>query len=194
MTRAASDRIPLYPTIREALIALYAIQTWQHALAPDGGFYAAGYFRKRTNDLWETAIKRENRRVSLRLAKMPCIVCGEALSENSTGDHIIPLSKGGPAGAQNYLPLCKSHNSSKGARDLFDWWQTRQGREVRELSPDVICCYSRLLYQWCAERKMLEWPAPDYLTLGLISLIETMPYDSRLYWFATLSGRLEPIE
>lgn len=180
-----SDRIPLNITTREALVAIYAIQTWLHARTPEGRTYSAGFFLSRT-DYWEPALRKENRRVSLRLARQPCIVCGEALSENSTGDHIIPLSKGGPPGATNYLPLCKSHNSSKGARDLFAWWQGRGG-EVRELSPDVLCSYSRLLYQWSAERHCLDWPAAAPLVEGLVNLVEAAPYDVRVYWYRVLS-------
>lgn len=182
-----SDRIPLNPTTRAALIAIYAIQEWKRAKTLDGGYYAVGFFKNRATT-WENSIKRENRRVSLRLAKLPCIVCDEELSPNSTGDHIIPRSKGGPEGATNYLPLCKSHNSSKGARDLFEWWQ-KQGRTGRELTADVLCSYARLYFAWCEERHLLDWPAPEALRGGLIDIIESMPYDCRLYWFAQLSGR-----
>lgn len=186
-----NDRVPLYPTIRASLIAIYAIQEWKRAKTLDGGYYAVGFFKNRAST-WETSIKRENRRVSLRLAKLPCIVCDEELSPNSTGDHIIPLSQKGPAGATNYLPLCKSHNSSKGARDLFEWWQ-KIGKEAHEMTADVLCCYARLYYAWCDERHLLDCPAPEALRVGLINIIEKMPHDCRLYWFAHLGGQKLPI-
>ena len=43
-----------------------------------------------------------------------CAHCG--VTENLTIDHIIPLAKGGTNDLDNLQPLCKSCNSSKGAR------------------------------------------------------------------------------
>src|SRR5215468_5032030 len=103
----------------EALIILHASQTLLRIRSADGNFYGPRFFKTRD---WIGGLSGSNRRVSLRLAKLPCVRCGLALAPNSTGDHIIPLSQGGPAGAQNYLPLCRSCNASKGAKDLLTWW------------------------------------------------------------------------
>jgi len=43
-----------------------------------------------------------------------CQHCGA--TENLTVDHIVPLAKGGTNELDNLQPLCKSCNSSKGAR------------------------------------------------------------------------------
>lgn len=43
-----------------------------------------------------------------------CLACGEQLP--LTIDHVIPISLGGPDTPDNIQPLCKSCNSSKGAR------------------------------------------------------------------------------
>ena len=48
-----------------------------------------------------------------------CIYCGVA--ENLTTDHIVPRSKGGEDVPDNIVRVCKSCNSSKGAKGLYEW-------------------------------------------------------------------------
>lgn len=43
-----------------------------------------------------------------------CVLCGA--TEDLTGDHIVPLSRGGQSVYENIRILCRPHNSSKGAR------------------------------------------------------------------------------
>ncbi len=59
----------------------------------------------------------DNRKLALRLARRSrCLACAVELPSGSTGDHVIALAAGGPAGAENYLPLCGRCNASKGGR------------------------------------------------------------------------------
>jgi len=153
----------------EALIILHAVQTILRIRPADGGFYGPGFFRKRD---WAGNLAGENRRVSLRLAKSPCIRCGVALSAGSTGDHIIPLSAGGPPGAQNYLPLCRSCNASKGKKDLLVWWHD-SGRSAGELAHDVICAYARLMFG--ALNGNHHSLAPEYLERAAQQLLASLP-------------------
>jgi hypothetical protein len=121
-------------TIRQALVWLHATQTFLRLpVAPSGRPYGPAYFTKRD---WLGALAWENRRVSIRLSRCSaCIGCGNNLPADSTGDHIVPISRGGPQGAQNYLPLCRSCNSRKGSRDLFDWWHRDRGQLDNEAPP-----------------------------------------------------------
>lgn len=48
-----------------------------------------------------------------------CIYCG--VNEKLTLEHILPSSKGGPNITDNVVWVCKSCNSSKGAKRLYEW-------------------------------------------------------------------------
>jgi hypothetical protein len=93
---------------------------------------------------------------------------------SSTGDHIIPLSDGGPAGAQNYLPLCRSCNASKGRKDFFEWW-IQNAKNACDLDNDVICAYARLKFSWLRERGKELDAAPDYLYTAIAQLCDSLP-------------------
>jgi hypothetical protein len=153
----------------EALIILHAAQTILRIHPADGGFYGSGFFRKRD---WAGNLAGENRRVSLRLSQSPCIRCGQALSAGSTGDHIIPLSAGGPLGAQNYLPLCRSCNASKGRKDLIEWWHD-SGRSANKLPHDVICAYARLMFSVLNSNRNRQ--APEHLERASRELLASLP-------------------
>jgi hypothetical protein len=160
-------------TIRQALVWLHATQTFLRLpVAPSGRPYRPAYFTKRD---WLGALAWENRRVSIRLSRCSaCIGCGNNLPADSTGDHIVPISRGGPQGAQNYLPLCRSCNSRKGSRDLFDWWH-RQKRGVYELPADVIVAYARLTFCWYRDRGQLDNEAPPFLAESAMHYLDSLP-------------------
>lgn len=52
--------------------------------------------------------------------KKACIYCG--CESDLSMDHLIPLNLGGPDISANIVPACQSCNSSKGAKDLFQWF------------------------------------------------------------------------
>jgi len=165
------------PTIGQALVWLHATQGFLRLpRAKDGRPYAPGYFARRN---WvETLDVSENRRVSIRLSRhTECVACGQAMNASSTGDHIIPRSKDGPRGAQNYLPLCGNCNPSKGTRDLIEWWHGR-GRSVRELPLDVVVAYARLTWQWHRDRGTLISAAPAWLAAAASSYLDSLPSDA----------------
>lgn len=48
-----------------------------------------------------------------------CIYCGS--KDNLTTEHILPTSRGGPDIPDNVIKACKSCNSSKGSKRLYEW-------------------------------------------------------------------------
>jgi hypothetical protein len=164
-------------TIRESLAALHAMQTFRRLpLAKDGKPYGPGFFAKRD---WEGALVWPNRRVALRLGRLgKCIRCATPVGDLS-GDHIIPTSKGGPLGAENYMPLCRSCNASKGDRDLLDWWY-KSDRWATELPDDVIIAYCRLMFVLCQGQQRLDDPATPSMIRACDDFARAMP-DERYY-------------
>jgi hypothetical protein len=155
-------------TNADALVQLHAVQSFLRLpLDEEGRPYGPGFFRRRN---WIAGLEAENRRVTLRLAgKRACAFCGGPLSGSSTGDHLIPVADGGPVGAQNYLPLCRSCNASKGKRDFLDWLAGRSF-DVRRLDLDALCAYARLKYHWLKAKGALA----DVPAAGLRATLETL--------------------
>ena len=165
-------------TNRQAFYLLYAIQQWMwvEQSSPAHGYNPQGYFKKFQPAHWGEYLSRDIRDMAIRQARSyTCVGCGNKTSPNSTGDHIIPSAKGGPQTSQNFMPLCKRCNSSKGTKDLFEWWCKAKTRPLAELPKDIICMYARLMYQLLSPAE-LDQPAPDHLLHSLrYHFLQTAP-------------------
>lgn len=84
-----------------------------------------------------------------------CIYCGA--EENITFDHLIPRSEGGPDIISNQVPACQSCNSSKGSRDVIEWFQERDTSIPRL----VWGKYLKLMHDTYQEENMLDADLPD---------------------------------
>lgn len=133
----------------EVLKFCAAIQQWQ-CLPPtkDGRPYGASYFTNRAAD-WMTVLQNPSRKVAKKLIKATACsapACETPLSENSTGDHIIPQRDDGTNSIENYAPMCKQHNSQKSAQDLLMWWAS-QNWPLAAMDRNLLCSYARLTYK-----------------------------------------------
>lgn len=54
-----------------------------------------------------------------------CVYCGATPPPKLHGDHVIPRHRGGPESADNLVWACRSCNSAKNARDLLEWYASR---------------------------------------------------------------------
>ena len=155
----------------ECLCSIYAIQNFIRANNNRSRkyveSYGPGFF---TNRCQYSGIFGESRKVVMRLIISPCIICGEPLSYNSEGDHVVPVSKGGRDNISNFIPLCKRHNASKGNRDLMEWGIQKQF--IDKFSPDVLCTYARETFQFQKESEGLYSQAPDFLKIALKELAD----------------------
>jgi hypothetical protein len=174
------------------LVILNMVQTWPRVgVSKDGRPYGPGLFKKDDLELgyWEAILQRgHNRKLTFRLlAWAHCLNCGAPMPEGSTGDHLIPLSEGGPAGAENYIPLDRVCNSSKGPRDFWAWWYYGQNKTLadvpHEILPDLLCAYARLRYHWLRARRELDLAAPNHILALIHSCQALMP---ARHWFTVL--------
>jgi hypothetical protein len=79
-----------------------------------------------------------------------CCFCSS--TENLSIDHLIPRKKGGIDGGDNLILACRSCNSSKGKKDLMEWYDFKG-----EFPPLLILRrYLKLLIKYCSEQNLME--------------------------------------
>ena len=57
-----------------------------------------------------------------------CIYCGS--TENLSVDHLIPRSRGGPESGDNAVTACKTCNSSRRDKGIYEWFELDRRNEV----------------------------------------------------------------
>jgi hypothetical protein len=80
-----------------------------------------------------------------------CIYCSNP-NELSI-DHLIPKSRGGPDMADNAILACRSYNSSKGDKGVYEWYGINRRNEIPRI---VEGKYLKLLYTLHANQGTLE--------------------------------------
>ena len=98
--------------------------------------------------LWSTAIREY---VKEHEVTNSCIYCGS--DEKLTLDHIIPKSRNGPDSPDNAVMVCKSCNSSKGAKRLYEWKGLKNKDTHHRIAEGK---YLKLLYKVHEENQTLD--------------------------------------
>lgn len=70
-----------------------------------------------------------------------CIYCGS--KESLSIDHLVPRSRGGPESGDNAVLACKSCNSSRGDKGIYEWFELEKRNEIPRI---VEGKYLKLLY------------------------------------------------
>lgn len=118
------------------------------------GFIMDRMKKLQQGDIEMSDVVREDR-YTVEQGMEECIYCGS--TENLTFDHLIPVSEGGSDTISNQVPACQSCNSSKGARDVIEWYQERDTSIPRI----VWGKYLKLMYETYDQEDMLDEPLPD---------------------------------
>lgn len=87
---------------------------------------------------WSTSIREY---IKEKEKKDTCIYCEG--KTDLTLEHILPRSRGGPDVADNARWACKSCNSSKGDKRLYEWFELERRYEVPRIAERK---YLKLLY------------------------------------------------
>lgn len=78
---------------------------------------------------WSGAIREY---IHERESAAQCIYCNAA--EGLSLDHLIPRSRGGPDIADNAVMACRSCNSSKGNKGVYEWFKLDRRYEVPRIA------------------------------------------------------------
>lgn len=106
--------------------------------ASDDMYRAAEIVRVRNRKTEISTLKPSEWLKVCELFNLQCAYCGS--SSKLTMDHIIPVSKKGGTEVGNVIPACHSCNSSKGARDIVEWYTSQPFYSKRKL--EAILKYS----------------------------------------------------
>lgn len=93
-----------------------------------------------------------------------CVYCGSI--ERLSMDHIIPISRAGVdprvrellESPDNCVPACRKCNSSKGDRDVFEWYGPERASEIPDL---VVSKFLKLAYRLHETQGTLDLPDPN---------------------------------
>lgn len=80
-----------------------------------------------------------------------CAYCGEV--GRTTSDHILPKSRGGPDAGDNIVRSCRSCNSRKGSKDLFEFYDSQGSGEFLPLY--FVRTYLKLAIGWAEKREIM---------------------------------------
>ena len=93
-------------------------------------------------------------------SKNKCVYCNIPIEEeNGVGDHVV--SGFIDRGIIWTVPCDKKCNSSKGKKDLIEWWCGYKNRNIVELSRDVISIFVRAKYRHLQNEKKLQEFVPE---------------------------------
>jgi hypothetical protein len=127
-------------TIRQLIYWEYAkLMADAAGLPKNFGFIVNRYKALDSGKIKMSSILREDQQ-QLKNKKI-CIYCGS--KTHLSYDHIIPKSKGGPDNIHNQVLSCKKCNSSKGNKDIFEWFQ-----ESEKIPRLVKGKYLKLVYEF----------------------------------------------
>jgi len=170
--------MPSVNTHGEGLLAIYMLQDWE-CFAPRkvGEPYAPGYFANHVQAALRGISNRTRKTALGHVGTAACLGCGVPVDLTRTvGDHLIPTAYGGRESLQNTLVLCRPCNSSKGTKDLLDWWLFK-GKAVEALPRSVLCVYAREHWDLWGVQVHRE-PLRSYMATFLTQRAARLPTDA----------------
>lgn len=138
-------------TVREIIFYQYAkiISESSGAGKKNYGMIMSTYKKLCSGEIvWSSAVREWVRE---REQNGVCVYCGSV--DKLTTDHILPTSCGGDDIPENVVSVCKSCNSSKGAKGLYEW----RGLEAKDNHHRIVeGKYLKYLYSLHEKNKSLD--------------------------------------
>lgn len=110
-------------------------------------------FKAYKDGRWKPHDLYENNRWKM-LNGNTCWYCGKTFDDKNklTLDHVFPRSKGGDSSMDNLMPVCRKCNSSKGDKDVLQWFIERN------LFPPIpiIAHYFKQLYLYAISHDLMD--------------------------------------
>ncbi len=131
------------------------------------GFIMSRFQKLKRGEMQWSDVSREDR-LMVERGKGRCTYC-ESPGDLSW-DHLIPVSKGGPNIISNQVVACRSCNSSKGNKDIFEWYSRRH----EEIPGLVKGKYLKLVFDFHEALGTLDLPdinadgSLDVMDLGAV--------------------------
>jgi hypothetical protein len=146
-------------TIREELLYEYAKLISRSAYGKIVYPFVADRFKKlRAGEITMSGTIREWERE--RELPQVCVFCGS--TEDLSTDHLIPRSRGGDDSADNLVQACKTCNSSRGDKGVFEWLGLKEKDKLHRL---VAGKYLKLLMKVHEQRGTLDISVEQLLQL-----------------------------
>lgn len=160
-------------SMRHGLFALYAIQQWE-SMPTRQEPYAPGYFYNNVQGMLNGLTNVSRQTVLRHLFGAVCVACSaEVDPTRTTFDHLMPLADGGPDDPSNSIVLCRPCNSSKGKKDLLEWWQWK-GYKALDLPRTILVLYARIYWQHTPAVR-LDGSIPPAMQMFLLERLTCLP-------------------
>lgn len=104
-----------------------------------------------------------------KMANSSCCYCGAV--EKLSVDHLLSRNKGGKDSGDNLILACRTCNSSKGKRDLLDWYFSKDSFPPLA----VLRRYLKNLHRFCRENDLLELMLSNQVILNSAYSIIQLP-------------------
>lgn len=131
---------PAIKTIKDLIFYQYA-----KIIASSAGISGHKFVMNRMKMLSSGEIKMSTtlRELKMQMSGERCCEYCQS-TENLSWDHIIPRAKGGPDTAENGAWACRSCNSSKGSKGIYEWYGIERKDEIPRL---IAGKYLKLLHE-----------------------------------------------
>ncbi len=119
----------------------------------DYGFVMSKFKQLRQREIFWNEIREY---IKEKEHKDECVFCGSTTS--LTIEHLLPQSFNGPDTEKNVVWICRSCNSSKGSRRLYEYWAIRAGIEAAKYDVPRIAegKYLKFAYETLEENDLLQ--------------------------------------